>query len=169
DGGEILHTAKACRLHLTQKKFHDPERVGAADAGQHGSIPYDRQHFAGHFHDDLVGVAIRHHPAQTAVPRHAEPARAINHDKVDPPPLLAFARTPRPCPATDDRSSRRHLPSKLAQNLIAGEKAHGNLSVVAQGVVRCGTFFGVTASVRYRPGSATVRTSPREIASCRCY
>ena len=36
----------------------------------------DRQHLAGHVHDDLVGVAVGHHAAEAAAAGHAKPARS---------------------------------------------------------------------------------------------
>ena len=43
----------------------------------------DGQDFAGHVHDDLVGVAVGHHAAQVAAARHAETAGVVNDDQVD--------------------------------------------------------------------------------------
>ena len=48
-------------LHIAQEEFHDAERIGAAHAGQYGRVLDDGEHFAGHVHDDLVGVAVGHH------------------------------------------------------------------------------------------------------------
>ena len=38
--------------------------IGAADAGEDRRLLDDRQHLAGHVHDDLVGVAVGHHAGE---------------------------------------------------------------------------------------------------------
>jgi len=77
DGGEILHAAEAGSLYFTQKRLHDAKGIGAADAGEDRRVLDHGKNFAGHVHDDLIGVAVGHHAGHAAAARHAEPAGAI--------------------------------------------------------------------------------------------
>src|SRR5439155_24031761 len=81
DGGEVLHAAEAGRLHFAQEQLHDAERIGAADAGEHGGVLDDRQYLAGHIHDNLIGVAIRHHAAEAAAAGHAKAPGDVDDDR----------------------------------------------------------------------------------------
>ena len=72
---------------------------------RNGSVPHtpastgvfcdDRQHLAGHVHDDLVGVAVGHHAAEAAAAGHAEAAGVVDDDQVDAAGLGALGATGR--------------------------------------------------------------------------
>ena len=57
---------------LAQELAHLAKRVRAAHPSQHGRVFDDRQHLAGHFHDDAVGVAVRHTAGQRTSAGHAK-------------------------------------------------------------------------------------------------
>ena len=48
---------------LVEEDVHQPERVGTAHAGEHGRLPDDRQHLAGHVDDVLKAVKDLHKKA----------------------------------------------------------------------------------------------------------
>ena len=89
--------------------------IGAVDAGQHRRPAHDREHFAGHLHDDRVGVAIGHQPGERAAPGHAVAAGIVDHDQVDAAGLLAFGRQPGAGAAADDRLAPGRHRAKLLQ------------------------------------------------------
>ena len=63
DRREILHAGETHRLQLGEKHAASmTKRIGAVDAGEHRRVLHHRQHLAGHFLDDLVGVAIGEQP-----------------------------------------------------------------------------------------------------------
>ena len=66
-----------------------PASTGVAD---------DRQHFAGHVHDNLVGIAVRHHAAEAAAPGHAEATGVVNDEQINAAGLGALALRPVPAP-----------------------------------------------------------------------
>src|SRR6185437_17042335 len=72
DSWKVLDARKAHPAQLAQEGIHEPERIGAADAGKHRGRAYDRQYLARHVDDDGIGVAIGHHSGERAAPRHAE-------------------------------------------------------------------------------------------------
>ena len=72
-----------------------------------GVLLHDRQHFAGHVDDDLVGVAIGHHAAEAAAARHAKPARVVDDDEIDAAGLGALGADAGAGAAADDRLARR--------------------------------------------------------------
>ena len=57
-----------------------------------GVVADDRQHLAGHVHDDRVGVAVGHHAGQRPAAGHAEAARVVDDDQVDAAGLGALGR-----------------------------------------------------------------------------
>ena len=74
--GKFCTPAKPGVEHLAQEARHQPERVGAADAGEHRRVLDDRQHLAGHVHDDRVRVAVGHQPGQRAAARPSGSGRS---------------------------------------------------------------------------------------------
>ena len=68
DGGKILHAGKADRLQLVEEHVHQPEGIGAVDAGEDRRVLDDGQHLGGHVDDDLVGIAIGIRPASEPRP-----------------------------------------------------------------------------------------------------
>ena len=97
--GKFCTPAKPASAHLAQEDVHQPERVGPADAGEDRRVAHDRQHLAGHLHDDRVGVAVRHQPGERAAPGHPVAAGVVDHDQVDAARLVALGRSPVPAPA----------------------------------------------------------------------
>src|SRR5262249_12007042 len=124
DGGEVLHSTETDGLHLTQEVRHQPKWVCAADASEDRRAAGDRQYLAGHVEDNLVGVAVRHHAAETAAAGHAEPARVVDDDRVDPAGLGALGAEAGAGAAADDRPAGGNLGAKTLQALHAGEQAH---------------------------------------------
>ena len=59
DRREVLDAAEADPSQLVEEHGHQPERVGAADAGEDGRLLHDRQHLTRHVDDDRVRVAVR--------------------------------------------------------------------------------------------------------------
>ena len=70
DGREVLDAGEADPPQLVEEDGHQPERVGAADAGEHRRLPHDRQHLARHVDDDRVRVAVGHQPGERAAAGH---------------------------------------------------------------------------------------------------
>src|SRR5262249_22506710 len=103
DGGKVLHAAEADRTDIAKEQLHDAERIGAADAGEHGGLAAGGEHFGGNIKADLVGVAVRHHAAEAAAAGHAKPARVVDDDEVDAPRLRTLGADAGPRPAADDR------------------------------------------------------------------
>ena len=125
DRGKVLHAREPRRLHLFQEQRHQSKRIGPADTGQHGRLGRDRQDFTRHVHHDGVRIAVGHHPSQRTSPPHAEAARVVDHNQVDPPRLLQLGGQPRPRPASNNRLTSGHLGSQSGEDVFALEQAHG--------------------------------------------
>ena len=73
---------------------------------RNGSVPqtpastgvslHDRQHLAGHVHDDRVGVAVRHQTGERAAAGHPEAAGVVDDDEVGAAGLGALCGQARP-------------------------------------------------------------------------
>ena len=68
NGREILHAAETKAHDLVQEDIHLPERVGAADTGEHRRAGDDRQHFARHLDDDPLASPYGIMPASEPRP-----------------------------------------------------------------------------------------------------
>ena len=84
-----------------------------------GVLLDDGQDFAGHVHDDLVGVAVGHHAGQAAAAGHAEAAGVVDDDQVDAAGLGALGRMPVPAPPPTIGSAGRDLGAETLQTLVA--------------------------------------------------
>src|SRR5262249_10865096 len=125
---------------VVQEQLHDAERIGPAHAGQNGGVLHERQHFAGHLDDDLVGIAVRHHARQRPTAGHAEPARVVDDDEVDSARFGTLGADAGSRAAADDRSAGRDLGPQSSQAGLAVEYAHATESGVAGGVDGTGAF-----------------------------
>ena len=70
DGREVLHAGEA-RARLTSSRKRGIRRNGSVPQtpASTGVVAHDRQHLAGHVHDDRVGVAVGHHPGERPAAR----------------------------------------------------------------------------------------------------
>ena len=121
DRGKVLHAREASPPHFFEKELHHPERIGAADARQHGSLRDDRQHFAGHIHHDGVGITVGHHPRQRAAPAHPKSAGVVDHDQINPAGLFEFCTETGPGPATEDRLASGDFGFQSIEDFLAIE------------------------------------------------
>ena len=64
--------------------------IGSVDAGQHGRALDHGKHLMGHFHDNLVGVAVSEEARERTAPGHAIAPGVVNYDQVYAARLLAF-------------------------------------------------------------------------------
>src|SRR4029079_17191845 len=103
DGREVLHAAEPDAAHLVEEDVHQPERIGAADAGEHGRLVDDREHLARHVDDDRVRVAVRQEARERHAPGHPGAARGGYDDQVGTARLGALGREPRARAGADDR------------------------------------------------------------------
>ena len=113
--GKFCTPAKPASLHLAQEAVHQPERVGAADAGQHRRVAGDRQHLAGHVHHDRVGVAVGHQAGERAAARHPVAARVVDDDQVGAAVLGALGRQAGARAGADDQRRRRRASRAAAR------------------------------------------------------
>lgn len=116
---KVLNAGEAQRLQFAQKAIADHERIGAADSRQDRRVSHRGQHLERHLFDDLIRIAVRHHPGQRPAPRHAKPARVVDHDQIDPARLLAFRTDARTGSATNDRLAGRDLLTKTSKDRTA--------------------------------------------------
>ena len=105
DRREVLDAREAELLETAQEHGHEPERVGAAHAGQHGRLADDREHFGRHLDDDRVRVAVRHEAGERAAARHPVAARVVDDDQVTAAGLGTLGREARAGARADDRAS----------------------------------------------------------------
>ena len=105
--GKFCTPAKPASRTSAQEDVHQPERVGAADAGQHRRVAHDRQHLAGHLHDDRVGVAVGHQPGERAAAGHPVAAGVVDDDQVGAAGLGALGRQARAGAGADDHAAGR--------------------------------------------------------------
>ena len=92
---------------------------------KNGRVLDDGQNFAGHVHDDLVGVAVRHHAGKAAAARHAKSAGVVDDEKIDAAGFGALGGDAGPRPAADDRLAGFHLGVQALENFVTREEAHG--------------------------------------------
>ena len=118
--GKFCTPLKPAACTSRRKRLHDAKRIGAANAGQDRRVLDDRQHLAGHVHDDLVGVAVGHHAAEAAAAGHAKPARVVDDDQVDAAGLGALGADAGAGPAADDRLAGRDLGTQTLQDIARG-------------------------------------------------
>ncbi len=102
DRGEILDARESGGFHLREELGHEAHGVCAADAGEDGSFADDGEDFAGHFHDDGVGIAIGHEAREGAVARHAVSAGIVDDNQIDSARFFAFGADAGACAAADD-------------------------------------------------------------------
>ena len=79
----------------------------------------DRQHFARHFHDDGVRVAVRHQPGERPAAGHAIAARVVDDDEVDAARLFELGADARAGAAADDRLAAFDAFAESGQNFVA--------------------------------------------------
>ena len=123
-----MHSGEARRLHFAQETARIPEWIGAADARKDRGLGHDRQNLPGHFHDNGVGVAIRHATGQRPAAGHAETAAVVDDDEINPARFLAFGADAGAGSAADDGDACGDLPAKFVQDRRAGEigmEGHG--------------------------------------------
>ena len=117
--GKFWMPEKPMRISSSRKTSIEPERIGAADAGQHRRVPHDRQHLARHVHDDRVGVAVGHHPRERSAAGHAVAARVVDDDQVDAARLGALGREAGARARADHRTAARDRRLQLRERLGA--------------------------------------------------
>ena len=121
DGGKVLHAVEAHLLDLLQEDRHQAKGVGAADAGQHRGVLDHRQHLAGHFHDDRVGVAVGQQPGQGAAPGHAIAPGVVDDDEVNAAGLDELGGDAGAGAGADDGPARGDLGAQPGQRVLNGE------------------------------------------------
>ena len=117
--GKFWTPEKPIRFSSSRKTRHQPERVGAADAGQHRRLAHDRQHLARHVDDDRVGVAVGQQPGQRAAAGHPVAARVVDDDQVGAARLGALGGEARAGAGADDRLARVDLGAQPRERLAA--------------------------------------------------
>jgi hypothetical protein len=119
DGGEVLNAAEAHPAQLVEERAHEPEGVGAVDAGEDGGVLDHGQHLVGHVQDDGVGVAVRQHAGQRSPAGHPESAGVVDDQQVDAAGLGGLGRDAGARAAADDRSARGNLGAESVEDCLA--------------------------------------------------
>ena len=117
--GEVLNAGKPHVLELAQEQRHVPERVRAADAGQHGRVPHHGKHFGSHFDHDGVGVPIRHQARQRTPAGHAVAPGVVDDDQIGAAGLRKLCRDSRSGAAADNRPAGADLPLQPCDNFFS--------------------------------------------------
>ena len=115
--GKFWTPSKPISLSWRRKTRHQPERVGAVDAGQDRHVLDDRQHLGGHLDDDRVGVAVGEQPGERAAAGHPVAAGVVDDDQVGAAGLGHLGRDAGAGAAADDRLAGVDLGAEAAQDL----------------------------------------------------
>ena len=118
DRREVLDAGEAELPELAQEHGHEPERIGPADAGEHGRVPHDRQHLGRHLDDDRVRVAVGHHARQRAAAGHPVAPRVVDDDQVAAARLGALRGEAGAGAGADDRPALGHLGAQPLERLL---------------------------------------------------
>ena len=118
DGREVLHAGEADLLDLPEEVGHDPERIGAVDAGQHRGALDHGQDLVGHLHDDGIGVAVGEQPGQGAATGHAEAPRVVDDEQVDAAGLGGLRGDAGARTTADDGPALGDLTTETIQDLV---------------------------------------------------
>ena len=130
----------------------------------------DRQHLAGHVHDDRVGVAVGHQAGERAAAGHPVAARVVDDDQVGAAGLGELGRQPGAGACADDhRPPLSHLGAQRRQRLLASHRFSWTSSCrrSATRVANAGSLTSVSSSCsstrppRCRAGPRTGPRRPR--------
>ena len=120
DRREVLDPGEPDLLDLAQEDRHEPERIRAADAGEDGRRPGDREHLARHLHHDRVRVAVGQQARERPPACHPVAARVVDDEEVGAAGLRALRRQPRAGAGADDRPPLLHLVTESRECFLAG-------------------------------------------------
>ena len=126
--GKILHAGEAELLQLAQERLQQHERIGAVHAREHRRFLDNRQHFARHLDDDVVGVAIGEQARERAAAGHAVAAGIVDDDEIDAAGLLALGRKAGAGAAADDRLALRDHRAEFFEDRLSLDARHGYLA-----------------------------------------
>jgi len=154
DGGEVLDAGESHLLELLEEDGHQPEGIGAVDAGEHRRVLDDRQHLRGHLDHDGVRVAVGKQAGQRAAACHAVAPRVVDDQQVGAARLGAFRRDARARAAADDGLPCSALGSQSLQRFFTRDECHWVVSFEL--FFKCHSF----AKCRAPPRCPALRLSP---------